>query len=51
MERDLLKPLIENGSEDTFELSRKETRSDRDVYTDRNGDILVVEYITYIYSL
>ena len=29
MERDLLKPLIENGSEDTFELSRKESRKGR----------------------
>ena len=36
MERDLLKSLFENGSEDTSELSRKESGDQvRDVYRDR----------------
>lgn len=46
------KTLIENGSEDTFELSRKESSDQTEMSTQTgNGDILVVEYIPYIYSL
>ena len=40
MERDLLKPLFENGSEDTSELSRKESGDQIEMSTQTgNGDI------------
>lgn len=52
MERDLLKPLFDNGSDDTSELSRKESSDQIERSTQTwNGDILVIEYSPYIYSL